>query len=73
MFSFRNYEIMQYLSFCIMSSRFIHVVANGRISLFIEALWDVCVCVCAHACVTLKKNLCIYLAVLGLSFGTWNL
>ena len=55
-----------------MSSRFIHVVVNGRISLFIEALWDVCVCVCvrAHACVTLKK---IYLAVLGLSFGTWNL
>ena len=41
-FRFHASEIMQYLRFCAwlihtMSSRFIHVVANGRISFVLEA------------------------------------
>ena len=50
---------MQYLSFCVwlislslMCSRFIHVIANDRISFFFKAKEYSCVCVCVCVCVS---------------------
>ena len=53
---------VQFVSFSIMPSRFIHVVANARFP-YSEKLNDIPFCVCVYVCVCVRVCVCVCMCV----------